>query len=163
MSVFVSWHPQQHPVDVINPCRFGSPPRPAGRDIWRLHGGYTAGPPGPITVQSSARRWASPGVAPAAACRSCKTQARCSRTSLVDTVRGNVHHQPRARQRGASVQPAYQVGRQGDRLVGHRQRQFARMQEKASPSGRTISSLITRSSAALTSAFGPLKSINGAV
>ena len=49
----------------------------------------------------------------------------------IDTVRGNVHHQPQARQRGASVQPAYQVGRQGDRLVGHRQRQFARMQEKS--------------------------------
>ncbi|STR63545.1 Uncharacterised protein [Klebsiella michiganensis] len=69
--------------------------------------------------------------------------------------------------RASEERPSSQPTRSGGRVTdskGHRQRQLARMQEERfNPSGRTISSLITRSSAALTSALGPLRSIKPAV
>ena len=68
-----------------------------------------AGPPGPITVQSSARRWASPGVAPAAAAGVVKLKhdaagpagsIRCAVTCTISPRASGASVQPTRRQAG---------------------------------------------------------------
>ncbi|MDR9963708.1 hypothetical protein KIF59_06865 [Enterobacter cloacae subsp. cloacae] len=59
--------------------------------------------------------------------------------------------------------PAHEIRGQRHRFKGLPPAPARPDADKASPSSITISSLITRSSAALTSSFGPLRSMNSAV
>ncbi|QUJ02344.1 hypothetical protein KCP75_10845 [Salmonella enterica subsp. enterica] len=122
-------------------------------------GGYSAAPPGLTAAHKAQRRFVTPDATPAAASRSCKNLLSMQ-PDQPDRYGVTCNHQSQTRQR---ERPSSQPTKSGGRVTDQQTASANSPADKCPPSGKTISSLNTRSSAALTSSFGPLRSINAAV